>query len=153
MSECQLCHERTPEDMAFFAGGSQPRCAFPDGVFVGDNWNCETAGQIRTICTADNYGVITDELPIGVSYQWDEDENYATIQTARIGDCFGVFMYVQWYKNRGRTDIIAIIDNTVSRPATEQECRAVIAYYQKRELWPNGHPDDEEDNAAIGASI
>ena len=145
---CRMCEDRTPEDMAWFTG-AQPKCAFGEGAFNPDNWNCATAGAIRNICGAYD----RNDLPEGVCRTWDEDQNYATILIPMYverpdGRHFGSILYVEWYKSRGCTEEMWLL-GVKPRVPTEKECLAIIAYYQNRELRPNGHPDDDDLTGAV----
>lgn len=151
MPNCKMCRERSPKELAWFTG-SQPRCAFVSGIFSPDNWNCATAGAIRTICSEYD----REDLPQGVSRTWHEDQHYATIL---IVDAprpekvwFGDVLFVQWYKSRGRTEEMTLLGTETPRRPSEAECLAIIEHYQDRSLWPNGHPDDEDEEECLKAS-
>lgn len=67
--------------------GADPKCAFPYGVFVSDNWNCATANALRDIAGE------------GLCH---EDQHAAIIKAGMDHD--GFFVALEWYKSRGRTD-------------------------------------------------
>jgi hypothetical protein len=84
MSACTRCKARGKTWK-----GSDPRCAFPNGRFVSDNWNCATMEELRNLAdtgavySGDHYAAI---LP------WD-----------------GCFIVLGWYKQRGRTDVARLL--------------------------------------------
>ena len=82
--------------------GDPPKCAFPEGVFVSDNWNCATMNELRDIV----YKLAT----------WNEDQYTAAIPL----DC-GWFIVLGWYKNRGRTELCAVVDEDRIWPATLED--------------------------------
>ena len=140
MSDCKMCQARTPEDLKFFEGGSQPLCSFRKGLFDDEGWNCATANAIRAICSEYD----RSDLPTGVVREWYEDQNYAIIPIGEVaGEWIGAFLYVEWYKSRGRTEEMHLL-GCAPRAPFESECLRIIDHYQNRALWPNGHPDDEE---------
>ena len=78
---CILCERRGKTWQ-----GSNPTCAFKDGTFSPDNWNCATMGTLRDLadlfdmshrCGDDSIGIVPFE---------------------------GAFIVMAWYKSRGKTD-------------------------------------------------
>lgn len=124
MRLCRLCSERRQD-----WSGDAPVCSFTSGLFSPEGWNCATANAIREICYEGN-----SNIPRGVHYQFCEDQKYSTIKISEIedatGDPFGLTLWVSWYKNRGRTDAMWILnDDSDPRRPIENECLAIIAYY------------------------
>lgn len=140
MANCNLCIKayglnkrgnlKTPKHF-----GSSPTCAFTEGVFSPDNWNCQTVGKLRDLCYEGQ-----EKMPAGVDYQYCDDQKYASIHIDDVwvdDKWIGLCLWITWYKNRGRTDDMWILnadkynENPPRRP-TEVECLAVIDYYQKK---------------------
>ncbi len=94
--------------------------------FDGDhNWDCQTINKIRDICYEGQ------DLPNGVDYQYCEDQKYATIKVDEIG-INAKALWVTWYKNRGRTDAMWLLDSYEKpRKPTKEECLKIIDYYEK----------------------
>jgi hypothetical protein len=107
MSMCPRCATRGKTSQ-----GSDPKCAFPDGVFTGDNWNCATMNVLRKI--ADIHAV------------YCEDEYAALLPYPDSGS----FIVLKWYKRRGKTDIAAMLDGF--NPITIGQADAVIATTEAR---------------------
>lgn len=66
--------------------GADPNCAFEDGEFSSDNWNCATMNKLRDLCG--------DEITV-----WNEDCNACILKTDECG-----YVLLSWYKQRGRTE-------------------------------------------------
>lgn len=75
--------------------GDDPKCAFPDGVFTADNWNCATMNALRDV--QESRGNVTAYM----------DDEWAATLPVRIdppvdGDPTVFFIIMQGYKRRGR---------------------------------------------------
>jgi len=117
---CQMCEKRGKN----WEGGD-PTCAFTDTLFSPDNWNCATVNAIRDIVYEGQ------ELQEGVAYQYCDDMKYATIDVSDIEGVMGYCLWVCWYKNRGGTDALWLLDSRDRpRPPTEGECRRIIEHYE-----------------------
>lgn len=106
-------------------------CAFDhigvDKRFESDNWNCQTVDLIREICYEGQ------ELPYGVNYTYCEDMKYATIDIYDIAEVEGMALWVSWYKQRGKTDALWILDcYKYPRKPTEKELLQIAKYYDKK---------------------
>ncbi len=126
---CQMCQDRVKD-----WSGSDPKCSFEDGVFNRDGWNCATANAIRDICYEGQ-----TPMPDGVCFTFCDDDEYATIKTDHIRDddddeddepWMAICLWVQWYKNRGRTEEMLLLGGGEPRPPTEEECRRIIDVYK-----------------------
>lgn len=121
---CKMCRQRGKD-----WGGDDPKCAFDAHLDFGDNWMCATLNAIRDICYEGQR-----EMPPGVDYRYCEDQKYATIKIDEIecsGERIGYCPWVCWYKNRGGTDAVWILDSyEPPRRPTEGECLAIIEYYE-----------------------
>jgi hypothetical protein len=122
MKECKRCgHKKT-------WSGDDIKCPFQNSDKFGDNWNCGVIGEIRNICEHAEEGV-----DYRLHYQYCEDQKYVTIKT----DCIendeidlGLCLFVTWYKSRGRTDAMWILDEqNPPRKPTYQELELIIKYY------------------------
>lgn len=103
--------------------GGAPECAFPNGgEFDPTNWNCATANAIRNLCGQDDPNQHAD-------YRYCDDQNYSTLMVDEIdipsGDALA--LWVSWYKHRGRTEAMWLLDeHNAPRKPTEADCMAII---------------------------
>lgn len=127
MTECPRCQTRgkTWE-------GSDPRCAFPAGVFTPDNWNCATMNALRDLSDA-------------LDRSWRDDNAAASMGYVPIGDALdGASGYVvmSWYKSRGRTgqawtmwdDDTPHLTTLAEAEAAIQEGERLVADYTQEEF-------------------
>jgi len=130
MSACKRCRERGKD-----WNGDDPVC-FLDGGF-GRNWNCATLNAVRDICYEGQ-----NPMPHGVDYQYCDNMKYATIRIEEVEDGeIGMALWVAWYKNRGATDAMWILNSDEPpRIPTEDELEAIICHY----AWSK---QDEKDKA------
>lgn len=97
--------------------GDDARCAFPNGIFTSDNWNCATASALRQL----------DEA--GVSYNDDQ----STVLLHGGNACEAVV--VTWYKNRGQTEGAWMLDGSrAPQPLTLKVAEQVLEAYEKTKL-------------------
>lgn len=128
MYTCKACAERGKP-----WAGDNPRCGFtgPNQSFVPDNWSCATLDRLRELVYE---GQVS--LPAGVDYQYCDDQKYATvnIDTVTLEDeRIGLALWVSWYKSRGTTDAVWVLDNDrPPRPPTEAEVLAIVAHFEQR---------------------
>lgn len=91
---CKLCNLRGKT-----WNGSDPVCAFDDkGMLIEDfksNWKCATLSVLREISYNEDRVIFSN------------DEN------ASIIDYDGNFIFLKWYKSRGRTDYIKIFNANI----------------------------------------
>jgi hypothetical protein len=117
--------------------GGDPGCAF-DGEF-SDNWNCATLNAVRDICYEGQ-----NPMPHGVDYQYCDDQKYATIKIDHIecdGERIGEALWVCWYKSRGRTDAVWVLDSyEAPRRPTEEELIVVSHAYKQSTPNSNTNP-------------
>lgn len=101
---CPACQAagRNPKNFA-----DPRRCAFPDGSFNSDNWNCATANALRG--KAEGKEVWTDD------------------QSAALLPWNGRFIVLGWYKSRGRTEYLGWLDGTAFAPLTLAQAQAYLA--------------------------
>ena len=73
-----------------------------------NEWNCQTVNLIRDLVYEGQ------KLKPGIQYMYCEDQKYATI---KIDDIYikdqriGMTLWVSWYKQRGATDALWILDS------------------------------------------
>lgn len=88
--------------------GEDPRCAFSDGAFSGDNWMCATMNILRG--------------KVGESAFWHDDHNTAAIilrDNPRV-------LLLHWYKSRGCTDVASLLCGDEKDILTEDEALEYI---------------------------
>ena len=114
--------------------GDRPRCAFKTKAF-GENWNCATVNSIRDLVYEGQPAVE------GVDYRYCEDMKYATVKIDEIELEKGhaLALWVAWYKSRGGTDAMWILDSDQPpRPPTEDDLLRILAHYTRFELTDAG---------------
>jgi hypothetical protein len=115
MMTCALCD--TVPVPAYY--GSPRVCAFDDaGIFKSENWNCETAVELRVLAHENGF---EDARSNESLYLRRDDQSYAALYVpphpadAPDGEQYGPwrgggFIAMSWYKNHGRTDIMIRVD-------------------------------------------
>lgn len=110
---CALC-KKIPIPKTF---GSPRKCAFVDGKFTPDNWNCETANALRLLA-----GESWNPQPSATKlYLRRDDQSYAAIyvpshpEDVPDGEILGPFrgggfIVMAWYKNHGQIEFMGRID-------------------------------------------
>lgn len=125
---CQRCKKRGKD-----WNGDDPTCAFAKGKrFSGENWNCATANAVRDIVYEGQH-----PMPDAVDYRYCEDMKYATVKIDDLemdnGNRIGMALWVAWYKSRGKTDAIWILDyDEPPRAPTEKELNRIIEAFGAR---------------------
>lgn len=94
--------------------GDDPKCAFMEGFFDPDNWNCATVAVLRSFAR---------DLA-----EYSQD-HYAWL-TPISGEGF---LVLHWYKSRGRTERCLFMSSDELRHATLAEVEAAILH-QETEL-------------------
>lgn len=127
IKECNKCNckkEWTGDDI---------NCPFQDGdIFNSNNWNCGIIGKIRDLCD-----LAIESNDTRFHYRYCDDQKYATIDVSEVlfyEDSPGYLtMWVTWYKSRGGTDAIYLLDSyrTPVIP-TFDLLEKVVQYYQKQ---------------------
>lgn len=123
MKVCKLCQEKykngRPEHF-----GSNPACAFPDGVFTSSNWQCATANALRSFAyeafDKQDWGKFCtrcDDESIGILWIPDTDNE----------NLRGFFYIVMtYYKDRGCTSSLHFALDGEVRPLTLKEAEDAI---------------------------
>lgn len=122
---CQACQSATKD-----WNGDDRRCAFSEGRFSSNNWMCATVDALRDLVYEGQ-----TPMPPGVDYRYCEDQKYATVVIDHVeleGERIGLALWVSWYKSRGGTDAVWLLDSSSPpRTPTEAELRAILAAYGK----------------------
>lgn len=99
---CRLC-VADPHPKEF----KTPRkCAFESEFFNSDNWNCATLNLLRA---------------------GKDNESYSADQTLKVIPHSGTFLLLGFYKGRGRTEVVAVLDEQVIGSASLHVCETIIA--------------------------
>ena len=109
---CGMCRERGKTWT-----GSDPRCAFENGVFNPDNWDCATMNALRERAEELGTDFRDDMAAASIGYVPFESEDGAG------------YVVMTWYKDRGRTgQAIVMWDDEEPRPLTEEDALAALDY-------------------------
>ncbi len=113
---CKLCLVPGYKDWS----GDDPKCHFEKGGFNTEGWNCGTANALRKAISPD-------------LIQYYEDRNFLCINIAkRELRAMPLFLFMSWYKSRGRLDSIQLLySNGSVKVATEEDCVALIEFIQR----------------------
>lgn len=110
MSDCARCKIRG-KPVSF---GSEPECAFPEGVFSKSNWQCATMNELRNkVEDGDEY------LTLGSLRVNDQS-------AALLADDSGQYIVMSWYKNRGRTEGAWLMSETTIEPLTLKDAERFL---------------------------
>jgi len=115
--KCKLC-QTTPKDW----DGDDRVCAFPDGIFSDDNWNCATANKLRDL--AENYRVYGD------------DQSIAVIPIPKMKEYNSGWLVLNWYKNRGCTSIAQVISYGTVVQLRIKQAEEIIKYLSPLNIIP-----------------
>lgn len=101
-------------------------CCFQDSEIFGNNWNCGLINKIRYLCELAQAG---DDSRL--QHQYCNEQHYVTIRTDDIDD-MGLCLWVSWYKSRGRTEAMWIL-NEYSEPKQPKlnELKTIIDHYSE----------------------
>lgn len=97
--------------------GADPNCAFLNGVFDADNWNCATMNLLRDLY---------DEGHPRVHHAWSDDQNCLMFPLE------GEFLILSWYKHRGRTEGAWIVGSDKIRTLTLEEAEQIIELHAEK---------------------
>lgn len=113
---CRLCKERgkTWE-------GSDPVCAFENGVFSPKNWNCATMSKLR-------------RLSEGLGNSDRDDDSCGSIGCVPLSDNYapatyegyGGYIVMMWYKERGRVGHALFMTDEGAEPLTLEHAEIAI---------------------------
>lgn len=102
--------------------GSEIKCGFKDGVFVGRDWNCRTLGELRRIAYQSDRAL-----------RWN-DQSIAVIPRGEWG-----FIVLTYYKDRGATDRAYCAEGCT--PITLEQAEEAIANGPDFVRYFGGPPD------------
>jgi hypothetical protein len=113
---CVLCGERKKE-----SHGPSPRCAFIDGLFQKDNFDCATMNKLRTIANS-----------LGTT--WRDDQTSGSIGYVPFGGSTQSGNIVMtWNKDRGTTgNAVIMLDSNEPQPLSEENASEAIKWQRKR---------------------
>ena len=118
------CHHL--QETPFRILSSPIKCAFDKkGVFSHDNWNCRTLIALRLLAQeCEDCYYYRDDLATGticvipIPYEIDPPQ---------LG-----FIVLTYYKERGKTDVAIVIDDSGIEPLRLETAEAVLDWYEKR---------------------
>ncbi len=125
---CHRCSTRVKDWV-----GDDPNCAFSnkEGLFHSTNWNCATTNTLRSLISnqVDAWGT-----NFGVSYS--DDDVLAIIPLQKVTDeldqdttteqYLGDFLLVGWYKQRGETKLLLLVDQDLTRVPNIHEVESIL---------------------------
>lgn len=121
ITECRRCSERGKT-----WSGDDPKCAFPNGIFTPDNWNCATMNELRDI--ADEFDkTFRDDNSCGSIGYVPMDNDYAPNDF----DTYGGYIVMMWYKNRGSTRNALFMTDDETVPLTIKHADLAITTYER----------------------
>lgn len=126
INNCKKCNSKKDWD------GDDILCPFQISEKFGNNWNCGIINKIRDLCE-----LAMEGKDHRLHYQYCEDRKYVTIKTDDINlirdnrsDSLGLCLWVTWYKSRGRTDVMWILDaSNPPRKPNFEDLEAIIKHY------------------------
>lgn len=81
--------------------GDEPKCPFAANDAFGENWNCGIINKVRDLC-AEVFVYCDDQYYATLGIHDAEDDD---------GEFIGLALWVTWYKRRGATDAMYILDS------------------------------------------
>lgn len=102
IADCKLCKGRGKH-----WNGSDPTCAFKNGIFDTNNWNCATANALREL--------------VAENAHFDNDQSCGVKPLGNAN-----FMVVSWYKSRDRVEGIWIVEGEKIRPIYITEAEEIL---------------------------
>lgn len=117
--------------------GDPARCAFEQGTFSPENWNCATVARLRRYVYEGQ-----TEMPARVDYRYASDEKFATVNIHDLpglpelpdgepGAPLALALWVAWYKDRGGTDAIWLLDSSGQpRVPSERELLHILDHLE-----------------------
>lgn len=105
---CERCKKRGKT-----WNGGDPVCAFEGGMFSDENWNCATMNELRAL--------VEDRAV------WNEDNNAAILPLKYEP----YFLFMGWYKSRGRTDYVGVFDGSRMSDLRLKDAEEILNQYSK----------------------
>ena len=112
MSECKYC-KTIPKSW----NGAERKCAFENGTFSKDNWNCASMGFLRQL--AEEKGNI----------QYGDDISCAMLRVPEVNCSNDGFCIQSWYKNRGRTSNAIFVSDDIEQPLKFVQVEEILKHY------------------------
>ncbi|QPI23260.1 hypothetical protein ICC24_07880 [Bacillus licheniformis] len=113
---CRLCKERGKS-----WEGSDPVCAFENGVFSPKNWNCATMSKLRRLSEGLGNSDRDDDSCGSIGYVPLSD-NYAPATY----EGYGGYIVMMWYKERGRVGHALFMTDEGAEPLTLEHAEIAI---------------------------
>lgn len=113
--------------------GSDRNCPFTGGaLFSPSNWNCGIVNRIRELAFPSNCIGLT-----GIEHEFLDDSHYAifNVDDICIDDdvWLGQALWIAWYKSRGATMAMWLLDcEGPPRAPSAEELEAIADYYEAR---------------------
>lgn len=89
--------------------GDDRKCAFLNGVFNTDNWNCSIMNELRDLCE---------------NVVWSNDQNASLLPIDGFGEY--TYLFLGWYKNRGRTEQAFLISDRSTKQLALEDALKII---------------------------
>ena len=119
MKSCDKCGQSKDWE------GDDIRCPFENGTEFGHNWRCGIIRKIRVICDK-----AVDRSDSRLHHGSSCDQNYVTIDTGFADGELGICLWVSWYKDRGSTDSMWVMDSEgPSYKPTFEQLERIVNYY------------------------
>jgi hypothetical protein len=118
---CRSCKERGKT-----WNGDDPTCAFENGVFSVDNWNCATMNKLRQI-SRDINTYMRDDMSCGSIGYVPMSNDYASDDF----DTLGGYIVMTWYKDRGRTGNAVFMTDDETIPLTLEHAELAIKTFEE----------------------
>jgi hypothetical protein len=113
--KCGMCKKRSKT-----WNGDDPKCAFENGVFSPNNWNCATMNELRNIAEE-----------IEMSHRYDLTVGSFGTVPWECNRSKGI-VFMTWYKERGKTsNAIVMYDDEPVRKLTLKDAEDAITYYRE----------------------
>lgn len=117
MSECKYC-KSIPKSW----NGDDRYCAFKDGTFSKNNWNCASMNKLRQIAEDKDLRQYGDDIScamLRVPEVMLSEEHW-------LNDGFCI---LSWYKNRGKTSNAIFVSDDVEQPLRFEQVEAILKHY------------------------
>ena len=126
---CELCKERGKD-----WDGGDPECAFEDGVFSPNNWNCATMNKLRELAEereTEYIETIDDAYACSFEkYHYIDDQYLGVIPYKGIAD-IPKFVVIGWYKNRGQTEEAVVFGDNGITTLTLNDAEDAVWYHER----------------------
>ncbi len=125
--DCKLCKERGKT-----WNGDNPKCAFVEGIFNRNNWNCATMNYLRDIIDELSTGMRNDSDSASIGYiPFGDIENGDYL----FGNYNSGYIVLTWYKNQGKTgNAIVMRDDLPIQELGLDLALKVIEHYKREEV-------------------